>query len=97
MIDGKPVCVMEGTPKLGGSRRRFFYFEKETGALIKWVVEEPERKVKRTVTLTDLKLNLELSDDLFVFKVPDGVEVRDLKPPKPEVVSPPKPEVESGE
>jgi outer membrane lipoprotein-sorting protein len=86
-INGKPVCVMEGTPKPGSSRRRLFYFEKETGALIKWVVEDPERKVKRTVTMTDLKLNLELSDDLFVFKVPEGVEVRDLTPPKPEVES----------
>jgi outer membrane lipoprotein-sorting protein len=87
-VDGTKVYVIEATPKdTGGTpSKTLLYFGKDHGMLVKTLVQNPEGKPTMTMTYTDIKYDVDINPDRFVFKPPPGVEVQDLTklaPPEP--------------
>lgn len=80
-IEGKEAYVLEITPKKPGGGplgKQQYYFDKEHGIMVKMVGFEPDGQPMQTITLTQLKLNVDLKPDRFEFKAPEGVEVQDM-------------------
>ncbi len=78
-LDGKSVWVIEATPKKPGMIGKFmYYFDQECGIALKTVGKSPEGKDFTVTTLSDVKLNADLSAERFVFKAPEGVTVQDM-------------------
>ncbi|MGE3180316.1 MAG: outer membrane lipoprotein carrier protein LolA [Phycisphaerae bacterium] len=80
-VDGAAAWVFEMTPKenvgaMAGSKM-VISFHQESGMPIKTVSYNAEGKPQLTMTMTDIKLNDNISADRFVFKAPPGVEVMD--------------------
>jgi outer membrane lipoprotein-sorting protein len=96
-VDGKKAYVVEATPKdkAAGSGKALLYFDKESGAMLKMVAQTPDGKPTMTMTYSDVKYDVDINPDRFVFKAPPGVEVQDMtkvEPAKPEPpVKPSKP------
>ncbi|UCC32439.1 MAG: hypothetical protein JSU86_09190 [Phycisphaerales bacterium] len=79
-IDDKDIYVFEGT--LPGARRKVrVYLDKETGIMRQMVTENETSESTLTFAVSEVKLNVEFSEDHFVFVPPDGVEVQDLTIP----------------
>ena len=79
-IDDKDVYVLEGA--LPGARRKVrVYLDKETGIMRQMVTENETSESTLTFTISEVRLNVEFSEDHFVFVPPDGVEVQDLTMP----------------
>ncbi len=80
-VDGKPVYVIEMTPKTDALKRRvgrtLSYYDKKTGLSIKTLVYNGLGTVMTTTIMTDIRINGDLSPDRFVFKPPAGVTVVD--------------------
>jgi len=69
--------VLEAVTK-NGALTRLFYFSKELGCVIQFV-ERAERESRwASYTLSDVKPNVEVPEDRFVFTFPEGVEVVDM-------------------
>ena len=85
-VDGKKTYVIEMTPKdkAMGGYKTIYYFDRDTGFVIKTVVTDPAGKPTATSVYTDIKYDVDIPMDRFVFKRPDGVEVQDMtKAPPP--------------
>lgn len=82
-VDGKDAYVIEATPKKPGGGKLINYFAKDSGLLVKMVTLTPEGKPMQTLSYSNVKLNPDIKPDRFVFKAPEGVEVRDMSSMKP--------------
>lgn len=86
-IEGHDCWVIEATPKapetMGGAGKTTSYYAKEFGMMLKMVSAGADGKPMSTVTMTDLKVNQDISPDRFVFKAPEGVTVQDMNAPTP--------------
>lgn len=78
-VNGKPAHVIEMTPKDENMReymgRSVLYFDQESGLGVKTLTYNNDGKVTGTTEMTDIKINADVSPDMFVFKAPPGVEV----------------------
>ena len=82
-IDGKEVYVIEATPKKAKpdtTEMSKFYYAKETGVLMKSVMESKGEQSKSTIIslMSDIKPNTDIKPERFVFKAPEGVMVMDM-------------------
>lgn len=82
-IDGKEAYVIEATPKKPKpetTELSKFYYSKENGVLVKSVMESkgPQSKSNVTFSLSEIKTNVDIKPERFVFKAPEGVEVMDM-------------------
>jgi outer membrane lipoprotein-sorting protein len=96
-VDGQECVVVEGRAKSAeaGSpwNRGLIYFRKDAGLFVKMVGYDDNDKPVSTTTLTDIKLNADISPERFEFKAPPGVEVIDqTQMPTHEMAAPPKEE-----
>lgn len=76
-LDGKEVYVFE-TVTTVGRMKTLYYFDKDTGILVKSASEGENPALTSTLALSDIKLNVEFNDEHFKFTPPEGVEVQDL-------------------
>ncbi|MBI1826948.1 MAG: outer membrane lipoprotein carrier protein LolA [Planctomycetes bacterium] len=80
-VNDKPHYVIEcsarNTPP-GGVAKMRLYFDKKTGVNTKTVGIDSDGKTIMTTTATEIKVNPSLPDDYFIFKAPEGVEVKDV-------------------
>jgi outer membrane lipoprotein-sorting protein len=79
-IDGSKVYVIEATPKekaTAGYGKTVYYYQQESGVLVKMVAYGEDGKPQMTMTYTDIKLDVDIKPERFVFKAPPGVEVID--------------------
>jgi outer membrane lipoprotein-sorting protein len=81
-VDGMDCFVIEATPKAeepdNPITRYVMYFDKKTGISPKSVFYDKAGKVAGEVTSTDVKVNVDIDPEKFVFKAPPGVEVMDM-------------------
>jgi len=81
-IDGKEVYVIEAQPKQKrGPKMRLYY--RYDGVLVKHVASDPAGKSTMTMTYTDIKLDVKIDPERFVFKPPPGVTVQEAPPMQP--------------
>jgi len=79
-IDGKKVFVIEATPKQAqpmAPSKSVYYFLQDDGALVKLVASDQAGKPMTTMTYTDVKSDVKIDPQRFVFKAPEGVQVID--------------------
>ncbi len=103
-VEGKAAWVIEATPKKGAPAAQAgmtmrYYYDKDSGMMVKMVGKSVDGKTTMTTIVKDLKLNPDISADRFVFKVPEGVQVMDMTAgqpqPKPAHEAEPQPESQS--
>lgn len=87
-VDGKTAFVIETTPKAEGAQhlsvmRKLYYFQQESGCLVKTVMYSPAGEPATVVSWTDLRFDVDLDPDRFVFRPPFGVPVLDYTRDKP--------------
>jgi outer membrane lipoprotein-sorting protein len=75
-VDGADCYVIEATMKEMPNTKQVSYFRKADGIAAK-AVTLTDGKPTGTMTMTDIKVNSDISADRFVFKAPEGVEVQD--------------------
>ena len=75
--------VVESTPKNPNPMhsRSVAYIDKKTGVALKMAVFDKQGKEVMTMKLSDIRLNVDIPDARFVFKVPKGVMLRDMTKP----------------
>jgi outer membrane lipoprotein-sorting protein len=76
IVDERAAYVIEATPTTGDGSA-VHYFDKQTGARLKMIERDKDGKDTLTLTLSDLKANPELSEDYFIYKLPEGFELID--------------------
>lgn len=76
-LDARETYVFQATFDKTGSTTLFF-FDKQTGILTKMAQQAPTDQTSKILTVSDVKLNIDLKRDLFTYTPPAGVEVRDL-------------------
>jgi outer membrane lipoprotein-sorting protein len=85
-VDGQETWVVEATPKdtsqAGGPGRIVIWFRHD-GAIAKQVTYDAAGKPLMTVTYSDLKFDVKLDPERFVFKLPDGVQLMDMTQTQP--------------
>ena len=80
-VDGMATIVLEVIPKNVDQNpvaKSLMYFAKDTGINVKIVGKDKDGKDVFTNTSSDIKMNVDLAADRFVFKAPEGVEVMDM-------------------
>lgn len=82
-VAGKQAFVIEAIRKVkpdnpGQPARRQFYFDQDTGAVLKVASFNNKDELFDTLTFADFKFDVDLSPERFQFKAPDGVEVSDM-------------------
>jgi outer membrane lipoprotein-sorting protein len=82
-IEGQGVYVIEATPKKAKpdtTEVNKYYYSKDTGILVKSVMESKGEQSKSSITssLSDIKPNADIKPERFVFKAPEGVMVMDM-------------------
>jgi outer membrane lipoprotein-sorting protein len=79
-VDGKDAQVIQATPKKArpdGLTYRH-YFSKEDGVLLKTVLCDKAGKAVESTTFTDLKFDVKMDPERFLFRAPTGTNVVDL-------------------
>ncbi len=80
-IDGKQTYPIEATPKVadGQTGKSVFHFDQKTGMMVKMVTFGPDgSKPMQTTTITQIKTDVDIPADRFVFKAPPGVQIHDM-------------------
>jgi len=79
-VEGMEVWVIEVTPKEGQFQqgKSLLYFHKDSGQMIKMVVNTPDGTPMTTMTYSDIKINPKVDADRFEFKPPPGVTVQEM-------------------
>ncbi|MFO0840089.1 MAG: hypothetical protein U1D55_16400 [Phycisphaerae bacterium] len=78
-IDGKDCWVVQAVPKKPEMIEKFvYYFQKETGIGLKTIGKDKAGKDITVTELSDVKMNVTIPADRFVFKAPEGVTVQDM-------------------
>lgn len=86
--------VIEGEPKPDAPQKAQpsrFYFDSDSGALLKSEILDNTGKPQITTTVKDITINPVISEDRFKYQPPDGVTVLDadaVKPTQPAVPAP---------
>ena len=78
---GEVDCyAIEATPKrpMPMFARSVTHISKKTGIARKMTIFDKQGKETMTVRTSDIRLNVDIPDDRFVFKVPAGVTLRDM-------------------
>lgn len=95
-LDGQEVHVIVAVPNDPARfniKRKITYFSSETGLILKQVIYDIKDVPFNTMTLRDIKTNVKIDPERFVFKAPEGVQVQDLAalqvPPAPPPKTPP--------
>jgi len=81
-VDGRAAYVIEVTVVTPSYYKNLFYFDQESGMLTKTVMLNFKGQCLTSYTLTNLKLDVDINPDRFVFKAPEGVEIRDMTAPQ---------------
>jgi hypothetical protein len=76
-LDGRPVYAISGLSKDTGVRA-LYYFDHQTGAVVRIRLDDPSRNFYLTITLIDFEISPDLPDERFIFTPPEGVEIVDL-------------------
>ncbi len=79
-IEGEKAYAIEAKPKEKtpiGPTKYIYYFQQSNGFMVKMVAYGPDDKPQTTMTHTDIKLDVDINPDRFVFKAPPGVQVID--------------------
>lgn len=76
MVEGRAARVVLATPN-DGTWKTAHYFDKATGIRLKMEETDATGKTTLRITLTDLELDSSISDEMFVFTVPEGVKFVD--------------------
>lgn len=76
MLDGRAARVMLATPN-DGAWKTTHYFDKATGIRLKMEETDAEGKSTLRITLLDLDVTSSISEDKFVFTVPEDVKFVD--------------------
>ncbi len=85
-VDGKKVFVIEATPKQAqptGASKKVYYFLQDDGVLLKFVASDQAGKPMTTMTYSDIKFDVKIDPQRFVFKAPEGVQVIDQTAAQP--------------
>ena len=88
-VDGKAAFAIETTPKtqegaqLLSVMKKIYYFQQDSGCLVKTVMYNPAGEPATVVTWTDLQFDVDLDPDRFVFRPPFKVPVLDYTRDKP--------------
>lgn len=81
-VDGKDCWVIEATPKKKASpddkSKVQMWYGKDSGLSLKSTSYDAAGKQTSVTTITDVKLNVDIPADHFVFKAPEGVQVIDM-------------------
>jgi outer membrane lipoprotein-sorting protein len=76
MVEGRAARVLLATPN-DGAWKTTHYFDKATGIRLKMEETDSTGKSTLRITLIDLDLDSSISDDKFMFTVPEGVKFVD--------------------
>ncbi len=76
VIDGKTARVFEVTRRGGKFTGRYF-IDTETGLLLKREVNNERDRYTRNTTVSEVVIDATFSEDHFILKLPDGVELED--------------------
>ena len=76
-VNARETYVLQATFDNTGSTTLYF-LDKQTGILAKMVQEMPKDQTSKLLTVSEIRLNVDLKKDLFRYAPPAGVEVRDL-------------------
>ena len=76
-LDGRSVYAISGDSRESGVRA-LYYFDQQTGVVLRIRLEDTSKKLYRTITLTHFEINPGLADERFVFTPPEGVEIVDM-------------------
>lgn len=76
MIDGRAAYVVEAAPTTGKGSA-VHYFDKQTGVQLKVIVRDETGSPTLTLTLSDINISPEFSEDYFTYKLPEGFELID--------------------
>ena len=89
-VSGKATWVIQATPRTavdkGQAATVLMYFDQETGLNLKTVGKDAAGKVIMT-NVKEVKVNIPVPAERFVFKAPEGVEVFDATEPEPGATS----------
>ena len=77
-VDGKSVYVVEAKAKQAGANVTRYYFDKDSGFALQSVTNGADGKPMSTMKVSNLKQNVSLADDHFIFKAPEGVQIQDM-------------------
>ncbi len=79
-VNGADVYVIKATPKDPAAQAgpATYYISKEHGLMLKMVMTTKAGKPMITIMYKDVKTNVKLGADRFVFKAPAGVQVMDM-------------------
>lgn len=79
-IDDADCYVIEATPKqpLPMFARVVTYIQKQTGVARKMSIFDKQGKETMTIKTSDIRLDVDIPDERFVFKVPKGVIMQDM-------------------
>lgn len=79
-IDDKDCYVIEVKPKKTGEQLALvkMYFAKDSGIMVKMVGYDTGNNAVMTSTYSDIKTNVEIPAERFVFTAPEGVQVMDM-------------------
>lgn len=88
VIDGQAVWVIDAAQNRGGGRYKTrYYISKEHGMFLRRVsltVDGTDEVPSTTLSLTNVKIGVDIPDDQFVLEFPPGVEINDrTQPVKP--------------
>lgn len=73
----RKTVVLEGRPKKGDGKT-LYWFDKETGILVKLAMFNRTGNLQNRLTLDEINMDPKFSPKRFVFIPPKGVEVKDL-------------------
>ncbi|MGD8453952.1 MAG: outer membrane lipoprotein-sorting protein [Phycisphaerae bacterium] len=80
-VESVKTYVIEATPKdkaeNAGMSKMTLYFSQDNGVQIKMVMFDANGQPMTTFTYSDIKLDVDINPDRFVFKAPPGVQVMD--------------------
>jgi outer membrane lipoprotein-sorting protein len=79
-VEGRKTFVIEATPKQTqpmGPGKSVYFFLQDEGALVKMVASDQAGKPMTTMTYSDIKFDVKIDPQRFVFKAPEGVQVMD--------------------
>jgi outer membrane lipoprotein-sorting protein len=80
-VDGKKCYVIEVAPKeksAGGMFKTIYYFDRDSGFVVKTVMVTADNKPTMTSIYSDIKYDTDIPMDRFVFKAPPGIDVQDM-------------------
>ncbi|MFH1748238.1 MAG: outer membrane lipoprotein-sorting protein [Planctomycetota bacterium] len=79
-LEDHKAFVIQAVPKEGtqsAGSKMHLYYQQDSGMMVKMVMYDANGKPMQTMNYTDVKLDLDISPERFIFKAPEGVTVMD--------------------